>query len=410
MNDWRQRAAALAEPLAARDGVDPQWAVAFAEVPRHVFVPRFYHDLDVPELIDGTDPDQQQEWLDGVYSDQSLVTAHALIPGTNDVWLPTSSSTRPSLIARMLTLLDVRYGHRVLEIGTGTGYDTALLCHRLGWGNVTSLDIDAQLVDLARDRMATLGQHPTLVAANGTAGLAAHGPYDRILATCAVPTIPTAWITQLRPGGLIVADLRGELTSSLLVARSNGDGTVSGQFLDEPAHLMWLRAQVDNPLRDGGQLTTHSDYDGAHATATPFDADILDEPGLRVMLQFTAPDIDQIWTSARGGRTLVRVCDDRGAWAELDPTTGILLQDRPTDLVARVENAAHLWHEHGRPEPTRLGVTVGPTGWTLWRDSPQHPITWMPTGERRATPVHPPRNPPVTASLRSACRRILGHD
>ncbi|MGH3619005.1 MAG: hypothetical protein ACRDQV_13455, partial [Pseudonocardiaceae bacterium] len=83
---------------------------------RHVFVPRFYPDLyDTPQAIDGADPNRQQEWLDGVYSD--------------------------SLIARMLTLLDVDKGHRVLEIGTGTGYNAALLCQRLG-SAITHIDYD----------------------------------------------------------------------------------------------------------------------------------------------------------------------------------------------------------------------------------------------------------------------------
>ena len=59
MSGWRARAAALARQLAALDGVDPQWAMAFAEVPRHVFVPRFYPDLDTPELAISADPDEQ---------------------------------------------------------------------------------------------------------------------------------------------------------------------------------------------------------------------------------------------------------------------------------------------------------------------------------------------------------------
>jgi protein-L-isoaspartate O-methyltransferase len=143
VSDWRQRAAALAGQLAALEGVDPQWATVFAEVARHVFVPRFYPDLDAPEVIDGADPDRQREWLDGVYSDESLVTQYRLTPGTTDFWqstTTTTTSTRPSLMARMLTLLDVHAGHRVLEIGTGTGYNAALLCHRLGSDNVASLD------------------------------------------------------------------------------------------------------------------------------------------------------------------------------------------------------------------------------------------------------------------------------
>lgn len=56
MRDWGQRAAALAGQLAELDGVDPRWAAVFAEVPRHVFVPRFYPHSDTPQVVDGTDP------------------------------------------------------------------------------------------------------------------------------------------------------------------------------------------------------------------------------------------------------------------------------------------------------------------------------------------------------------------
>jgi protein-L-isoaspartate(D-aspartate) O-methyltransferase len=340
VSEWRHRAAALAGQLGALRGVDPQWVMAFAEVPRHVFVPRFYPDLDTPEAVDGADPDRQEEWLGGVYSDESLVTQYRLTPGTTDLWQSTSSSTRPSLMARMLTLLDVHAGHRVLEIGTGTGYNAALLCHRLGADNVASLDIDAELVDAAGQRLAALGFHPALMTGNGAAGLAAHAPYDRIIATCAVRAIPPAWVTQLRPGGLIVADLRGEFASSLLVARDTGDGAVSGRFLTEPGHFMWLRAHADNPLRDGGQITTHLDYDDARVTTTQLNASILDDPGFRFLLQLTAPDVGQIWTPTRSGTTLIRIGGDGGAWAELATATGTVTQGGPTDLFDHIEQAA----------------------------------------------------------------------
>jgi protein-L-isoaspartate O-methyltransferase len=213
-------------------------------------------------------------------------------------------------MARMLTLLEARGGHRVLEIGTGTGYNAALLCHRLGSANIASLDIDPELIDAARQRLATLGFHPALTVGDEAAGYAEHAPYDRITATCAVRVIPPAWVTQLRPGGLIVADLRGELASSLLVARDHGDGAVHGRFLTESGHFMWLRAHADNPLRDGGRLTTHIDYEDARTTTTQIDPAILDQPGFRFLLQFTIPGIGPIWTAIRHGRTLIRLRGD----------------------------------------------------------------------------------------------------
>lgn len=117
-----QRARTLAAELATLPGIDPGWAEAFDQIPRHLFVPAFYPTLDTngesaPGLVDeSTDRD---EWLDAVYRDRSLVTRCAVTPGTSGLWQSTSSSTRPSLMARMLTLLDIDDTHltstRVLE-------------------------------------------------------------------------------------------------------------------------------------------------------------------------------------------------------------------------------------------------------------------------------------------------------
>jgi Protein-L-isoaspartate(D-aspartate) O-methyltransferase (PCMT) len=82
--------------------------------------------------VSGADPAQQQSWLDQVYSDDSLVTQYMAHPSlmrarNQPSLVSTSSSTMPSLMARMLEALDVHDVHRVLEIGTGTGYNAALL-------------------------------------------------------------------------------------------------------------------------------------------------------------------------------------------------------------------------------------------------------------------------------------------
>ncbi|MGH3904524.1 MAG: hypothetical protein ACRDTE_10090 [Pseudonocardiaceae bacterium] len=81
-----------------------------------------------------------------VYAPKTLVTALADRDGHLE---PVSSSTNPELMVRMLETLDIHNGHRVLEIGTGTGYNAALLCHCLGEERVFSVDVDAELVTLA---------------------------------------------------------------------------------------------------------------------------------------------------------------------------------------------------------------------------------------------------------------------
>lgn len=86
----------------------------------------------------------------------------------------------------------------------------------------------------------------------------------------------------------------------------------------------------------------------------------------------TRPSVGQIWTSARDGRTLVRVSGDGGAWAEPDPATAT--QGGPTDLFDHIQHAATQWAQLDHPDPSRLGITAGPAGQTIWLDTPQHPI------------------------------------
>jgi protein-L-isoaspartate O-methyltransferase len=205
--EWLARAAALAATVAAEGELaDPEWAEVFAAVPRHVFIPRFFRRDATGELIavDGSDPTRRAEWLNAVYSDTALITQLGQIdPGSTlrPLTVPASSSTKPTLMARMLADLHTHPGHRVLEIGTGTGYNAALLCHRLGDRNVCSIDIHPGLIHAAHTRLASLGHHPHLACLDGPHGWAQHAPYDRIIATCGTSTIPYPWLRRLGQAG-----------------------------------------------------------------------------------------------------------------------------------------------------------------------------------------------------------------
>jgi len=143
-----------------------EWREVFLSTWRHPYVPAYYPTLDGPPIL-CVDPVQRDAWLDAVYSNQTLITkvmpvplSRAFAPATG--WMYTSSSTLPLLMLRMLEDLDVHDGDRVLEIGTGSGYNCALLCQRLGSEHVTSVDIDPELIDLAHrtPRRQRLHAHP----------------------------------------------------------------------------------------------------------------------------------------------------------------------------------------------------------------------------------------------------------
>ncbi len=193
-NDIQERLAVLADELqASGDLRGDAWRDVFTRTWRHTFVPRFYvkddpQDWRAPwRVVDGTKPGDRAEWLDGVYRNQTLITELTRQPvaeelGGGTAQVITSSSTLPGLMVSMLATLDVQDDHQVLEIGTGTGYNAALLSGRVGDRNVTSVDIGPELVAAARRRLAVHGFQPHLTAHNGERGVPERAPFDRIAA------------------------------------------------------------------------------------------------------------------------------------------------------------------------------------------------------------------------------------
>jgi len=222
----------VAALVAAGELVDPTWQRCFATVPRHVLVPVYYHDHDYSR-VDGTADTGRGGWLAEVYSDTTLITQ--VTPRT-----VTSSGTMPSLLATMLQALDVRDGQRVLQIGTGTGYTAALLAARLGCGQVSTIDIDPQLVATAQRRLTGLGYRPTCIAGDGAAGHPAEAPYDRIVATCALPAIPRPWLAQVRPGGRVLAPVATGLAAVDVTDAEHA----TGRFLATPGYFMPMRPSI----------------------------------------------------------------------------------------------------------------------------------------------------------------------
>lgn len=152
---------------------DPVWREAFESVPRHLFVPYYY--VAVPggherRWGESPGPRARERWLRGVYADTPLATR------LRDGEL-VSSSSQPSLMAMMLTELRVRDGDRVLEIGAGTGYNAALLAHRLGDdGLVTTVDLEPEITEAARGHLAAAGYHPVVVTGDGARGVPERAP------------------------------------------------------------------------------------------------------------------------------------------------------------------------------------------------------------------------------------------
>ncbi|MFE7805961.1 methyltransferase domain-containing protein [Streptomyces sp. NPDC057430] len=294
---------------------DPAWRAAFSDVPRHLFVPYYYvSGLGGYERLWSGDPDpaRRARWLRGAYRDAPLATR------VRDGELVTSSS-QPSLMAEMLEALDVRDGHDVLEIGAGTGYNAALLSHRLGADHVTTVDIDEEITESARAHLAAAGHRPAVITGDGARGCSGRAPFDRIIATCTLPSIPYTWLAQCRPDAVVVAPL----STGLLRLRVRDAAHAEGRFLATSAYFVALRGgNARFPRGRPMGLPRHV-----------FDDD---------RFQFL--------------RTLVE--------ATLD-----------------AREALALWQRERQPERERFGVTVSGGRQWAWLDTPEGPYSWpLPSG------------------------------
>jgi protein-L-isoaspartate(D-aspartate) O-methyltransferase len=448
VSDWTAHAAELARSIGAAAPIrDRRWLAAVEQVPRHLFVPRWYErsptgwvaaGIAPPAAPDpaaaaeaagddaaatdptggsaigqagGAEPEAAagspatagmppagtpatgnsasvdggsvavgagagavtEAGLAGAYRDEALVTA--LLPDGHGGLAAVSSSTQPSLMVGMLDALDLGNHPRVLEIGTGTGYNAALMCHVLGDAAVHSVDVDPALVDTARARLDSLGHHPLLAVGDGRAGLPGHAPYDRIIATCAFPEVPWAWAEQLVAGGLLLVDVKvGLLAGNLALLRRTPD-RLEGRFLPAWAGFMAVRdrdrppvwQEADPPVGPTeGETETALDPHPLAASVPWFLAQI----GLPPVVTFRrfGPDL-------AGARFVAA----DGAWCAVSPpdTRGrrSVTWGGPRCLWDDVERAHALWRAHRRPSWDRIGLTVTPDRThTVWLDRPDAPL------------------------------------
>ncbi|WP_025620610.1 ATP-grasp peptide maturase system methyltransferase [Salinispora cortesiana] len=353
---------------------DPLWKKAFGAVPRHVFLPSFF--LSLPDgrwqAIDTTHP----AYWRMVYSNTTLTTQldGAVGPDPDDGTLsgtPTSSSTQPGLMALMLDSLRLSGGELVLEIGTGTGYNAALLAHRVGAPNVTSVEVDPGVAKLARQRLSSLGDWPSVVTTDGERGWRDNGPYDRLIATVSVPAVPPAWLAQVRDGGLIVVSLWRDLGGGPLVRLEVNGGSAQGFFLAEAGSFMPVRAanRVPTALSMALKQTGTSRQNRRPST-------VLHHPDAGLWLALRVQNVNWLGFTPDGGNEQVWLFAPDGSWAVVDDIAGQVEQFGPPALWNEVETVYDRWREMGAPSRDRLGLTVTSTGeHRIWLDNPDA-VVW----------------------------------
>jgi protein-L-isoaspartate(D-aspartate) O-methyltransferase len=185
------------EQILGRGIDDPRLLEAFLWAPRHLFV--------------------DEALSDRAYNDTSLPIGCG------------QTISQPYMIARMLALLEVRPGQTVLEVGTGSGYQAAILW-RLG-AAVHTIERVGALADRARDNLARAGAGPIrLRAGDGSLGSPAEAPFSAILVSAAAPAVPKALLAQLAPGGRMVIPVGSAVRQTLRRLRRTEGGAAVEEF------------------------------------------------------------------------------------------------------------------------------------------------------------------------------------
>jgi protein-L-isoaspartate(D-aspartate) O-methyltransferase len=217
----------------------PAVETALRSVPRHLFVP--------------------EATLEAAYANNVVDIKHDA-DGSS-----ISCASQPDIVALMLDQLEAQPGERILELGAGTGYNAALIAHLVGEsGQVTTIDVDDDLVEGARAHLAAAGfTNVEVVTRDGALGHAEGAPYDRIIATVGAYGIPHAWLEQLAPGGRLVAPqrLKGSVSRSIVYEQHDGRWVSCGSEMNT---FMPLRRGIadddrrDIPLSTDGTVRLHA--------------------------------------------------------------------------------------------------------------------------------------------------------
>lgn len=138
-----------------------------------------------------------------------------------------STCSQPSTLAAMLRLLDVRPGHRVLDVGSGSGWSTAILARLVGdSGWVLGVELEEPLVERSSKALERMPTVQVRVATPGSLGAPEDGPFDRILVSAGTGQVPQELVDQLTPDGALVLPLAGRLVR----VTPNGRETAPGHY------------------------------------------------------------------------------------------------------------------------------------------------------------------------------------
>jgi protein-L-isoaspartate O-methyltransferase len=364
VSDWQTRAQQLAERVTHPGS---RWRDPVASTPRHLLVPAWWAWRGSRwELRHG--PADEAAWLESAYRNQTLVTKVGTLHadhargGDESAGRPTSSSTLPGLVLQMYRHARIGPGDSVLDVGTGVGYGTALLCRLLGEERVTSIDVDDYVTRAAALRLAEIGLHPHIATVDATGEIP--GTFDRIVAMVSVRPIPASWLAALTTGGRLVTTITG--TSLIVSAVKGRDGGAVGGVERDWAMFMATRTGADYPPDLVGLMDTARTAEGEQVALGRFPVIDIEENAweLRSMLEVMAPGIQHDFHCNGDTRTAIMVHED-GSWARAEQVADalpVVHQGGPRRLWNLLDEARDYWLQNGAFPLYGANVRIAPSG------------------------------------------------
>lgn len=196
----------LCASLQERGINDQEVLRAMAKIPRHAFLESSFHQY--------------------AYRDQAFPIAAG------------QTISQPSTVAWQSQLLQVRPRMKVLEIGTGSGYQAAVLCE-LGV-RLYTIERQKELFNFSKSMLGNLGYRAEQKYGDGFKGMPAFAPFDRIIVTCGAPWVPKALLTQLNSGGRMVIPV-GDSQQKMVLIHKLSDGTFKQEILGDAAFVPMLK-------------------------------------------------------------------------------------------------------------------------------------------------------------------------
>jgi protein-L-isoaspartate(D-aspartate) O-methyltransferase len=338
-------------------------AQAFLAIKREAFVTQFFEQEGFVWKVRTMEQYPASDWINAIYRDEPLVT---WVDAQNRVG---SSSSAPTAMAMMLEALDLQPGHRVLEIGTGSGYNAALLAFLVGDPClVTTIEVKETLALSAKKALETNVGPISVHIGNGYDGVPSSAPYDRIIAAASAPTIPRSWFDQLKPHGRLVMDLQGSLhKSSFLVLEKTDAESVYGQFDPRALYFMPMRAGLPaaSPVKHLLQqpIVQQIVLENDATTNTLFD-----NASLHWFLQWAVPGITLTKAKMKGKdgtrqvplvtfvdpeeKTIIQFALRDGKWFGNERGSG--------GLWETISQATQEWYAYGCPDQTAYHVEWSP--------------------------------------------------